>query len=116
MIDELKEKEQIIQELQERCQQADSDQTLSKRSAATIRSLETQLKASDQFILKLKKQNKELEEESEKHADGNMSRKPTRTNKQQQQQQQQQQQPQYCLLYTSPSPRDATLSRMPSSA
>ena len=25
-------------------------------------------------------------------------------------------QQQYCLLYTSPSPRDATLSRMPSSA
>ena len=25
-------------------------------------------------------------------------------------------QPQVCLLYTSPSPRDATLSRMPSSA
>ena len=25
-------------------------------------------------------------------------------------------QPEYCLLYTSPSPRDATLSRMPSSA
>ena len=108
MIDELKEKEQIIQELQERCQQADSDQTLSKRSAATIRSLETQLKASDQFILKLKKQNKELEEELEKHADGNMSRKPTRTNKQQQQQQQQQQQPQYQAPSALPSGLDSS--------
>ena len=45
-------------------------------------------------------------------------------NEQQRQQQQQQQnaevegdaQPSNCLLYTSPSPRDATLSRMPSSA
>lgn len=84
MVDELKEKEQIIQELEERCQQADSDQTLSKRSAATIRSLETQLKASEQVILKLKKQNKELEES----ADGNTKRKPTKFNNNNAQQQQ----------------------------
>ena len=75
MIDELKDKERIIQDLEERCEDADSNQALSKRSATMIRSLETQLKASEQVILKLKKQNKDLEEESNKRMDGG-SRKP----------------------------------------
>lgn len=76
MVDELKARERTIQELEERCDQVDSAQAQNKRSAALIRSLETQLKASEQFIVKLKKENKDLEKELSSNEGGAFTRKP----------------------------------------
>uniref|UniRef100_A0A7M5X5X8 Uncharacterized protein n=2 Tax=Clytia hemisphaerica TaxID=252671 RepID=A0A7M5X5X8_9CNID len=61
VLEELKYKEESFKDLEDKYYQASNDQTNQKRSTATIRSLETQLKASEEVIIKMKKQIKELE-------------------------------------------------------